>query len=110
MVVVGMVVVVGMMAAAKVEAEMAAVEKGAVGMEEEMAEATGAEQKVAPMGKAAARPRLSWQLGEISRRLLGEISRRLLGEISRRFYSRTRRHSLGGSRRQLVRHLRSSMR
>jgi len=92
--VVGMVVVVGMMAAAKVEAEMAAVEKGAVGMEEEMAEATGAEQKVAPMGKAAARPRLSWQLGE----------------ISRRFYSRTRRHSLGGSRRQLVRHLRSSMR
>ena len=60
-------VVVEMVASAKVEAEMAAVEKGG-GLEEEMAEATGGVQKVAPVGKAAARPRLSWQLGEISLR------------------------------------------
>jgi hypothetical protein len=37
-------VVVGMVASAKVEAEMAAVEKGAAGMKEEMAEATGGVQ------------------------------------------------------------------
>ena len=44
-------VVVEMVASAKVEAEMAAVEKGAAGMEKEMAEATGLEQKVAPVGR-----------------------------------------------------------
>ena len=43
-------VMVGMVAAAKVEAEMAAVEKVAAGMEEEMAEATEVKQEVALVG------------------------------------------------------------
>jgi len=87
-------VVVGMMASAKVEAEMAAVEKGAAGMKEEMAEATGVEQKVAPVGGKEVVEKAAVEKAAVTE---GEAT--VAGSMV-----------VVGKARQLVRHLRSSMR
>ena len=76
--------VVEMVASAKVEAEMAAVEKGAAGMEKEMAEATEVKQEVVQEGGKEA-----VEMGEATAAGAMEVV---------------------GKDRQLVRHLRSSMR
>ena len=89
-------VVVGMVASAKVEAEMAAVEKGAVGMKEEMAEATGVEQKVAPVGVGGK---------EVVEKAAVEKAAVTEGEATA-----AGAMVVVGKARHLVRHLRSSMR
>ena len=88
-------VVVEMVASAKVEAEMAAVEKGAAGMEKEMAEATGLEQKVAPVGGKEVVETVEVEKAAVTE--LGEAT--AAGAMV-----------VVGKARHLVRHLRSSMR
>ena len=84
----------GMVAAAKVEVEMAAVEKVAAGMEEEMAEATEVDQEVAPVGGKEAVGTVEVEKAEVTE---GEAT--AAGAMV-----------VVGKARHLVRHLRSSMR